>query len=231
MDRPIAALKRLLELVNNAVSAGRPGEAFRRSYDLPAARLAFNSFEVAFARPQQDPLMLTDGRSVYDVCADRLGEALAWLHSSSADEGLPPDPAMLDVLKELAPPAHGQVVRAEIRGQIVSGDSAVTLTRDDRAVVTRAIARLGDQPRVVQLRGRVGEFDHDNQTFTLRDIEDGRSDQKCSFGEEHYDDLFEALGTQSLVTVIARYSSTRKHFDVVAVQARGQLPGGTLPGG
>jgi hypothetical protein len=49
---PIAALKALIEVVNNAsTTIGRPDEESRKLYDVVAKRFAYNSFEIAFDLP------------------------------------------------------------------------------------------------------------------------------------------------------------------------------------
>ena len=213
LGRPVAALKRLLESIGNSPGQGRPEEALRRAYDLPAQRFAFNSFEVSFGVPSMQLSLDWGSDSEYRQAAVQLKSAIAWLHSN--DEGIAPTPSvqLLEVLKELAPPAHGQVVRAEIGGQLVGNGVRVMLSRDDRSAVTKAIARYQIQgPELARIEGRIGEFDKDNLTFILRDRSNIEPEVRCSFVEEQYDDLDEAFHSDRRVVHIGR--KTRNAFEV-----------------
>lgn len=218
MERPAAALKRLLEAMSNISPQGRPEESFRKSYDLPAQRIAFNSFEVSFGMPKEPELLLTDdGQSIYQAAATRLGDALSWLKSSNTSSE--PDIGLLEVLKELAPPAHGQVVKVEVRGQLVPGHRRVVLTREDREMVTRAIGRKRHKEReLLRTEGRIGEFDKDQLTFILRDRLDLAEELKCSFTEEQFDDLYEAFDNDRRVVLLGKFQTMRHVLEVVAAE-------------
>lgn len=219
MERPVSALKRLLEAVSNTTSPqGRPVESIRKSYDLPAQRIAFNSFEVSFGMPNEPELPLTeDGQSIYQVSATRLGFALSWLESSNSDNE--PDISLLEVLKELVPPAHGQVTKAEVRGQLVLGHRCVVLTRADRTKVTRAIGRKkGKERELLRTEGRIGEFDKDHLSFILRDRIGSAEDLKCTFTEEQFDDLYEAFDNDRRVVLLGKLQTKRDVLEVVAAE-------------
>jgi hypothetical protein len=219
MERPAASLKKLLEAMSNTIAQGRPEESFRRAYDLPARRFAFNSFEVSFALPAQADLLLDEaGHSIYDAGALSLEAALAWLESS--DRGPEPDISMLEVLKELVPPAHGQVTRTEVRGQLVSLRGRVVLTREDRATVTRAIGKWRRIDReLVKTEGRIGQFDKDHLTFILRDRSDLAEDLKCSFVEDQFDDLYDAFDGNRRIVLVGSMHASRNLLEVVAAEA------------
>lgn len=222
VQKPVAALKRLLEFSNNNIGAqGRPEEGFRRLYDLPAQRMAFNSFEVAFGQPEQQGV-----QDSYATSATHLAEALEWLHGG--EHLAPVAIELLEVLKDLAPPAHGQIVRSEVRGLLVKGNRPVVIGRDDRQKVTREIALRTDQQRMRRLEGRIGEFDIDNLALTLREIvgDLGAQELRCTFTDELYDDLWRAfLPPSPRVAVVGRLSPNRRSMEILGVEPA-PLPGG-----
>jgi hypothetical protein len=220
LERPAAALKRLFESVRNTTAHGRPEESVRKVYDLPARRFAFNSFEVAFGPPNEPELLLSaDGESVYGAAARGLQEAVDWLRSPDQEGRSLPSIQLLEVLKELAPPAHGQVVRAEISGQMVANGMRVSFTRDDRNRVTQAITKKREiQRALLRTEGRIGEFDKDELTFILRDREDSQLELRCSFSEEQYDDLYDAFVSDRRVELLGRLQQARNVLEVIAVE-------------
>lgn len=218
LERPTAALKRLLEAVSKTSAQGRPEESFRKAYDLPAQRIAFNSFEVSFGMPKEMELPLADdGKSLYQRGSEYLQKAFDWLES---DGGRPePDIALLEVLKELVPPAHGQVVEAEIRGQMIVGQQRVLLTRKNRQAVTQAIYRKRQKEReLLREEGRIGEFDKDQLTFILRDRPNAVEELKCAFTEEQFDDLYEAFDHDRRVVLLGKLQMTRNVLEIVAAE-------------
>lgn len=218
LERPSAALKKLLEAVSKTTGQGRPEESFRKTYDLPAQRIAFNSFEVSFGMPKEMELPLaSDGKSIYQTGSEWLDKAFAWLKSGeSAHE---PDIALLEVLKELVPPAHGQVIEAEVRGQMISGQRCVVLTRKDRHAVTKAIFHKKHKEReLIREEGRIGEFDKDQLTFILRDRTEAAEELKCAFTEEQFDDLYEAFDNDRRVVLLGKLQMTRNVLEVVAAE-------------
>lgn len=220
LDRPSAALKKLLEAMNNSVGHGRPEESFRRAYDLPAQRIAFNSFEVSFGVPKSiEALPLEeDELSIYRAGSSCLEEALAWLRSGKEDQL--PDLALLEVLKELVPPAHGQVFEAEVRGQIIPSQQHVLLTRKDRQRVTQAISRKRSKEReLLREEGRIGEFDKDQLTFILRDRSNSADELKCAFTEEQFDDLYEAFDNDRRVVLLGKLQMKRNVLEIVAAES------------
>ena len=222
VKRPTAALKFLLELANNSASVqGRPEETFRKSYDLPVKWFAFNSFEVSFAAPAQEAL---EDLNQYIVPAAKLGEAFAWLSGDGAGHL---DIELLEVLKALAPPASGQVTRSEVGGLLVSSNTKFSMTRDHRTLITQAIARHADQLLMRDFEGRVRQLDRDHFTLTLRDI-DGQPDIKCSFSDEHFDDLHEAFNSEARTRIFGRLVQNGRILRILAVgpAAKGEMPTG-----
>lgn len=216
LERPAAALKKLLEAMGRSAAQGRPEESLRKVYDLPAQRIAFNSFEVSFGMPKETELPLADdGKTVYQVSSEYLGQAFDWLKSDGSAGEL--DGILLDVLKELVPPAHGQVIEAEVRGKMISGPSPVRLTRKDRLTVTQAISRRRSKEReLLRVEGRIGEFDKDQLSFILRDRSNSADELKCSFTEEQFDDLYEAFDNDRRVVLLGKLQMTRNVLEVLA---------------
>jgi len=214
--RPAAALKKLLEFASKSAAGtvGRPVDAFRRLYDLPAQRMAFNSFEIAFAAPDQQGL--SDN---YDGAAAQLAKALEWLTSEARDAQILPT-ELLEVLKDLAPPAHGQITAAEVGGQLMPHGVRVAIDRSDGTRVTRAIASRNQGGRVKHLTGRVGEFDTDNLSLMLREVTGDldAEELRCTFPDELYDDLFSALQPpQDRITVVGRLKASGKVLAILAI--------------
>lgn len=96
VNSPASALKKILEVVTQSVSQGRPEESFRKSYDLPATRFAYNSFEVSFSSPSSDQLDLqTSPIDAYAQSARVLESGLNWLVERSGNE---PEISILEAL-------------------------------------------------------------------------------------------------------------------------------------
>jgi hypothetical protein len=230
VERPTVALKRVLEaLVGDATSQGRPFEDIRKAYDLPATRFAFNSFEVSFGYPQGVQLpLLADGQNVYEASAKKIQDALLWLESPSSAPK--PDDVMLEVLKELAPPAHGLVTSAEIRSQFISSHVPVVIDRNARGVITRTIsASRALQLSLMQVIGRLGELDKDNFSFILRDRADEQAEIKVVFTEEQFDDVMEVFVNDRRVVIQGRIRAGKNILDLVALEPAPLPPPSTTP--
>lgn len=218
MEQPAAALKRLFETVNKTVSQGRPVESFRKIYDLPTQRFAFNSFEVSFAVPQEQDLLQDEKDiSIYSDSSRHLLKAISWLNCQSEEEL--PDVGILEALKDLTPPAHGQIEKAELRGRIIDGRDVVTLTRSHRQLLSAAIKKQRQpQKHIQKIEGRVGEFDKDNLTVIIRNRKDGEPEINCNFNEDLYDDLYDAFDTDARINIFIRQTTTGRRADVVDVE-------------
>lgn len=219
VNSPAAALKRIFESINKNFASGRPEESFRRSYDLPATRFSYNSFEVSFAEPASDQLDLDaveDDVSMYREGSIALEQGLSWLQDCSGDE---PGISMLEALKELTPPAHGQIERVELRGRLLRSNKVVSLNRSHRKVITDLIRnrRVSDS-ELVSVEGRVRELDKDNLSFTLRDRLDGAPELRCVFDEDKYDDVIEYFNSDALVRAVGRLKSSKGILEIGDIQ-------------
>ena len=215
--RPAAALKRLFEYTQqNGAASGRPENAFRRTYDLPARRIALNSFEVSFGAPDVEDLLSPEAQeALYRPGSDQLNAALRWIGS---DHSQPLPLPLLEVLLELAPPAHGAVTSAEITGQLVGSLERVVLTRDDRSTVAGAIGHRREILRtLVREEGRIGSFDRDNLTLVLRNRQQTTEDLRCEFDDEHFDQLWEAFGAESRVVIFGMMNASGRYLKVIAL--------------
>lgn len=214
VNAPTSAIKRLLEAVSSGLSQGRPEEAFRRIYDLPAARFAYNSFEVSFSAPIDVQLSFNEsGRSSYEEVSKSLDQAFRWLNTQANEDE--PDTYVLEALKELTPPAHGQVERAELRGALIRGSRPVSLTRSHRKLVTQALGRkrFFDQ-ELIQSSGQVRELDKDNLSFMLRNRPGEAGELKCLFSEEQYDDIFDFFDGDTFVVVTGRLKKNKNILEI-----------------
>lgn len=212
---PTAALKRLFESLSGSQSSGRPEETFRKAYDLPALAFAYKSFEVTFGKPSEIQLSIshTESDSIYTDSAGKLVKGISWLRQSNTDQDL--ETSILEALKELMPPAHGQVEMAEISGQLVGQRKPVQLTRNDRKKVTQALkGKLAIEQPALQTNGIVRELDKDNLSFILRSRPDNEPDLKCFFPEELYDDIVEFFASDEVIRVAGRYKRANSVLDV-----------------
>jgi hypothetical protein len=205
VDGAYRALKKAADSVEG-FSHGRPGEAFRKLYDLPAQRFAFGSFEIAFGSPFNDGL-ITDDNEVQDKLNDmgsRLSGAIEWVMDGRAPSLKPsiPDLHLLEAVELLAPPAEGDVELVELRGQMISARSGFKLTRDVGRNAKAAIKHLKSLEKETPLTqpGFVREFDKDRLSFILRD-QAGSDLYYCSLPSDLYDTGLDAFREGSLVFV------------------------------
>ncbi|WP_460124251.1 hypothetical protein [Pseudomonas sp. H3_G09] len=211
---PTSALKRLLEAVMPSESYGRPEESFRRSYDLPAVRFAFNSFEVSFSAPTDEhDESLKKGLVLYGNGTSKLKDAFAWLTNPTSHAE--PEGYVLQALKELAPPAHGQIESVELRGQLIGSSQKILISRFDRKTITQALVKKKtEEEQLMQVSGVIRELDKDHRRFTLRNRPDQKEDLICTFDEEHYDDVIEYFANDTLITATGRYKTSKNLFEV-----------------
>jgi hypothetical protein len=216
------ALKVLAEWALQATpSGGRPEDKLRRLYDLPTQRIAFASFEIAFAPPP--PLKQTSFIKGEDEALERIGallqEGLDWA-SAPQEEAIPSSQkssVILEALINLAPPKHGVVTEVHLGGRLAGTMARPrVLTRASSDRVRRALRSIKTDVYPVKEQGLVREFDKDKLTFILRD-ESGGDIGKCSFPESLYDDALAAFDGEELVTVLGHESAARGIIDVLSI--------------
>jgi hypothetical protein len=216
------ALKVLAEWALQAPpSGGRPEDKLRRLYDLPTQRIAFASFEIAFAPPP--PMKQTSFIKGEDEAIERMGallqKGLDWA-STPQEEAIPgsqESSVILEALINLAPPKHGVVTEVHLGGRLAGAMARPrVLTRASSDRVRRALRSIKADVRPVKEQGFVREFDKDKLTFILRD-EEGGDIGKCSFPESLYDDALAAFDGEELVTVLGHESAARDIIDVLSI--------------
>ena len=225
VSRPIAALKHLLEIVNEAgVQTGRPENTVREQYDLVAKRLQYNSFEISFgaAEPQVDTEAQAEEaekmKVAYQVSAQKLTEALSWLRGD--ENTVQPDDALLEVLHQLVPPARGTVKEAEIKGSLIRFDAPITLTRDETTKVKKAIrSSTSNERHLIVTEGRIGELDKDKLTFILRDRVGAETEEMpFEFNVEQYDEVLDAFEDDVRVIAQGKRRGSRSLIELTAIE-------------
>ncbi|MGC8474743.1 MAG: DUF6575 domain-containing protein [Acetobacteraceae bacterium] len=200
-------------------AGGRPPEAFRRLYDLPATGFAFGSFSITFASPQSAGQGALDDHAIMEAVGALLRRGLAW---ASAAEYAAPDAggewsSIVEALSKLAPPLRGSVSEVEIGGVLVASGGAPTRLSRTAAERIRAARKLLASARTSRtLEGQVREFDKDKLTFILRDATGGTLGS-VSFSEQHYDDVWTAFDTERKVVIIADPLPSGQMLDLVSI--------------
>ena len=214
------AIKLLTEYVLELPSpAGRPPVTIKRLFDLPAQRLAFNSFEIAFRSPLAgspdlyadiSPEEIKVEKEVLDKVGSLLQTGLRWVTSGQPASqaltvGQAPDEsrAILEAIKSITPSSQGAVQAIEIRGSLVSQmGRPVRLTRDTRRYLNATLAQLPSFPHaIIQMIGRIRELDKDRFSFELREIE-GQQPRKFLFDEDLLEDVLQAYQENYRVLVV-----------------------------
>jgi hypothetical protein len=222
VDGATSALKTLAEwALQVAPTEGRPSDFLRRYYDLPAQRIAFASFEVAFAAPPpptQGTLFQGENQAL-DRMGNAFRDAILWAQSEVERE-LPntmDSRVSLEALSRLTPPKHGIVTEVHIGGRLV-GVSAQPhiLTRHASDRVQRVLRRMNADVRLVKLTGIIREFDKDKLSFTLRD-RTGKDVARCAFPESLYDDALAAFESDESTIVLGHESMSRQIVDLVSI--------------
>jgi hypothetical protein len=216
------ALKVLAEwALQTTPSGGRPEEKLRRLYDLPTQRIAFASFEIAFAPPP--PMKQTSFIKGENETLERIGallqKGLDWASAPQVEAVASSQEfsVILEALINLAPPKHGVVTEVHLGGRLagaIAGPRVLTRASSDR--VRRELRSIRADVRPVKEPGFVREFDKDKLTFILRN-EAGGDIGKCSFPESLYDDALAAFDGEELVTVLGHKSAARDAIDILSI--------------
>lgn len=215
------AIKILAEYVLSLpAQAGRPSGVLKRLFDLPAQRMAYGSFEIAFRSPLADePLLLADmqdeniqaERAAFDRVGELLQTGLNWVTSSSFDEetkvcdNSDEQRVILQAMKNLTPSSQSGIKTLELRGTLVGRTSdPVSLNQDSRRRVNRSLRRLPPAPKqAVEFTGRIRQLDKDKRSFELREINiPGIDMQRFTFDEELAEDVEDAFHENWLVDVV-----------------------------
>lgn len=184
---PTAALKGLLEIVNNAgTTLGRPAEESRKLYGVVAKRFAFNSFEVAFDIPPQQEVAEHINAAI-QVSLPLGGEVAP----TATAPGLPTILPSVPNTQLVALSSNLEVYRA---GGVKLGQAMRWLTSEDNSVVTPTLGMLSvleylvppknGQITAAEVKGRlVGELSsikltRDSTTKVKRAIADSRERQR-----------------------------------------------------
>jgi hypothetical protein len=229
------AIKMLAEYVlDQPIQTGRPPALIKRLFDLPAQRLAFGSFEIAFRSPLSGSAILFDDLTAEDIrqekeALQRVGDllqiGLTWLSSTEANRasgavGQNPDESrlILQAVKSITPSSQGPVREVEVRGTLIKNPvRPVRLNRDSRRSVNTALARTPGRESIVQLSGHIREVDLDRLTFDLREINSEVESRKFAFDEDLIEDVLQALQEDSSVTVAGVDYPTRKLVQALAI--------------
>ena len=219
---PASVVKKLVDGVTGAVrtlsaqalsvepSAGRPADLWRRYYDLPAVEFGFQSFEMAFGRPEIPPDLQFDEVSALDKIQSLLTKGLTWAtEAGEADVVDTPEwSAIADALAKLAPPHTGIVEEVQVSGELAGRRRRpVRLTRATSDRIAAARKRLTPDKRSRTHEGFVREFDKDKLTFILRDARH-RTICEVSCAQEQYDDVYLAFDADKLVNIVVYEMAT-----------------------
>ncbi|MCC6555670.1 MAG: hypothetical protein IT372_22135 [Polyangiaceae bacterium] len=230
VDGATSALKTLAEWALHVTpSEGRPSDWLRRYYDLPAQRIAFASFEVAFAAPAPPPqgTLFPGEEQALDKMGGVIQAAISWAESHIESE-LPSEETSrvaLEALSRLTPPKHGLVTEVHIGGRLVGASTQPrVLTRSASDRVQRALRKMNADVRPVKLTGKIREIDKDKLTLILRD-EQGKDIARCIFPESLYDEALAAFDSDELTTVLGHESMSRGIVDLVSIGRESLIAG------
>jgi hypothetical protein len=219
---PASVVKRTVDGVTDAIKTlvrqvvGVSGEVYRRYYDLPARHFAFQSFEIAFGKPN-DPAELLDA-DMFERIRPLLAKGLAWAELGNGDVPSTPEwPAIVNALAKLAPPQRGIIQEVEVSGVLAGLEHRmVRLTRNTTRRIVEARKLLNPDVLLHTDIGYVREFDKDKLTFLLRNAkaEDIRS---VEFAEEQYDHVWVAFDTDRIVTIVSTETADAAHAELVSI--------------
>lgn len=245
IERSEKCLKTLVDFVlEQTVQSGRPAHSVRHFYDLPAQRLAFNSFEVAFGRPlrssqKQLPEVQAaetqEEQQVFNSVGDLLQRGLEWIasnpESTSSLEGSDAErKAVFQALLSLTPSHYGLIQHTELGGTLLGQLSlnrpqACWLSRTSRRIVKQAIAEVTPQrERLVTPTGIVEEADRGRLSFELREISGAEPTMRFMFDEDTEEDVLDAFNGAYRVKVVGKPIPGTTTFQAVVVERDGDDP-------
>ena len=197
------------------VTQGRPTQALRQYYDLPALSFAQRSFEVAFGYPDQtDRLDLGEVERIKEM-SNLFQQGLRWATNSSegAPQASPEWQAILEAVSAVAPPQQGDIVSVEISGVLAGTDAPIHLTRDIAQRIVAAKRKIAPSRPPLTLRGRVRELDKDRYTFILRSSTE--PERQVSFDDAFYEEVSAAFGSDDAYSILV--NETRSIADLVSI--------------
>ncbi len=243
VERTQKALKILAEYVlEQRRTSGRPAEVLRRLYDLPAQRMAFNSFEISFRSPLRSAELFTgtaDDPLRQEIAAlgqigTLLGAGLVWATQGSSRatpsfEGRSTEErrVILEAVKQLAPSMGGEVQTVEVRGSWVPPVSRpVRLSPESRRLIASVSGGLQTREgRVVEFAGRIRELDLDRLQFHLREINGEELSRRFVFDEDLLPEVSDIFQEQSVVRVVGIEESSAASPEAVALMRERPLEG------
>lgn len=220
VDGASTALRKAASYTHNEPSRqGRAKNVLKRLYDLPAQHFAYNSFEVAFKRPDEDQETLLPENEADEM--QQIGEALRIAISTSLagdEEGKALkalDLTLLEVLEKLVPPASGIVTAFEVGGSLLGRQGkCYTLDRQVSNKVRHALHAVRyKEEQITTLKGVVAEMDKGNLSFTLRQTSD-QKDHICMFQADIFDEVMEAFYSEYSVTISGRETLKNGNIEV-----------------
>lgn len=221
IDGAYGALKKLAEMVEGVQeAAGRPVRSIRTLYDLPAQRVAFASFEVAFGLPeaaQQELAIREDAAAKLQRMSIILADSLEWARTAGG-QAQPADIGLdkLEVLDKLVPLRDGVTDLVQISGRFFPKRSIYTLDRTASLAVKAALLKARARDDVETLEGTPREFDKDKLSFILRN--DGGADvAHCVLSEELADEAYEYYHNNVKAKVVVRRVKDRKPVEVLGI--------------
>jgi hypothetical protein len=197
------------------VTQGRPTQALRQFYDLPALSFAQRSFEVAFGYPDQtDRLDLGEAAKIKEI-SEMFQQGLSWAISDAenAPQVSPQWQAILEAVSAVAPPQQGDIVSVEVSGALAGTDTPIQLTREVAQRVVAAKRRITPPRPPLTLQGRVRELDKDRYTFILRSST--QPERQVAFDDVFFEEVSAAFGSDDAYSILV--NEDRGIADLVSI--------------
>jgi hypothetical protein len=207
IDAGTLAVKRIVDIIWDANTAGRPKNILRYLSDLPTQRFAYGSFQVDFGKPDREQIPLDSASLEQDFLkiGSELDRLIDWASDDTDNLESSLDVQELKALEKLVPPLTGPVESITISGTIFGSERRKVLLRSSTQKLKRAMKAYQSEQMLHTYVGRIGKIDKDALTFELRDVQNGtRSEVSCRFESELFDAVLERLSDDHLVTVTGR---------------------------